>query len=178
MKTKWSFVLIAVAALAVAIPLVLYFGGTSTTDPEPVEEHPGVSFASFMQANGAAALKRSGFARTTVTVHSFEPWRSPDDAAKPAPGNAYFALDISLWNNTGLFYNLDPVGQFFVVTADGDAYWPSEVGPTPRLPKRKMEDGAKTRGFVCFELPEDESATHFVWGYQKYPLGEELEAAK
>lgn len=177
MKIKWSFILIAVAALAVAIRLVIHFESKLPQSAEPLEEVPGMSYAVFMQTNGAAALRRSGFARTTVTVHSFEPWHTLDDSVEPAPGNSYFVLDVSLWNDTGLSYNLDPLGQFFVVTSDGDAYWPSRGGPKPRLSRRSMEHGAKTRGLVCFELPDGESAVHFVWGYQKFPIGEGEETA-
>lgn len=172
MTNRRTLVLIVVAALAVAAPFVMYAQRQLPQEEEPIAAGPSLSYATYMQVNGAAALMRSGFARTTVTVHAFERWRSADDAAQPAPGNAFYALDVSLFNDTGLDYNLDPLGQFFVVTTGGDAYWPANTGPKPRLRKRKMENGAKTRGFVCFEVPEDAALSHFVWGYQKYPLDE------
>lgn len=178
MTKKWTLVLVVVAALAVAVPFVLYAQRQLPQEEEPIATGPSVSSATYMQANGAAALMRSGFARTDVTVHSFKRWRSDDDAAQPATGNVFYALDVTLSNDTGLDYNLDPASQFFVVTTGGDAYWPATTGPMPRLRTRSMENGAKTRGFVCFEVPEDAALSHFVWGYQKYPLSENQEPAQ
>lgn len=175
---KWQSALMVLAALAVVAPFIIKIQSRLSQAQAQAqaqaqdEERPRglAALAESAKRTGLLVIEQSGAMKTTVIIHSAKTWQSDENIAIPTAGNAFFVVDLSLRNDSDRRYTLIPLDQCSVKTSDGRIYKAVAQGPKPRLRRRTMMAGDEARGYVCFEVPADESLDSLVWLFRAFPL--------
>ena len=169
-KRQTALMVVAAVALATLVVVQVQIRLSQAQDQAIETRNDPEGFADDMKSAGVAILLQGGLAKTTVTIHSSESWKSDDGIATLKADHGFFVVDLSLLNDSGRSFELIPLDQCFVRTSEGRYYRAVALGPEPLLTRRAMKKGDATRGYVCFEVPTGETLADFVWLFRTFPL--------
>jgi hypothetical protein len=116
-----------------------------------------------------------------ITVSRVEdPWLGEDGGREASPGYRLVALEVVVGaaESNPEAYRVDAY-YFKVTDEEGFAYGPVDSGAKPAFPQSVLlEPGEKTRGWVTFELADDNSLESLSSYDKTIPLTDELSRAR
>ncbi len=127
--------------------------GTEATQPSTPEAPPTKTYkmGDLVDLNGK-----------TMAVNAVSPYTSGNQFLAPKSGNKFVTVDITLQNNAKDPYTYNAL-EFKLHDNQDYGYDEAVSDKTPALSTGTIQPGEKTRGFITFEIPTDNTPAKLVY---------------